>query len=48
MRAGGFEKIQRAVGVDGEIRLRIARGPIVRRLRGRVDDGGDLVPLLLE
>ena len=33
-----FEQIQRAVGVDREIRLRIARRPIVRRLRRGVHD----------
>ncbi len=36
-----LEQIQRAVGVDGEIGLRIARRPIVRRLRRGVNDRGD-------
>ena len=36
--ARGFEQVQRADGVDAEIRVRLARGPVVRRLRGGVDD----------
>ena len=43
-----FEQIQGAVGIDGEIGLRIARRPIMRRLRGRVHDGGDVAAMLLE
>ena len=33
-----LEQVQRAVGVDREVRLRVRRRPVVRRLRGGVDD----------
>ena len=33
-----LEQVQRAVGVDREIGLGLARRPVVRRLRGGVDD----------
>ena len=36
-----FEQVQGADGVDGEIRVRLARGPVMRRLRGGVDDDLD-------
>ena len=42
----GFEQVERAVGVNREIRLRIARRPIVRRLRGGVHDRGKVPPVL--
>ena len=38
---GGFEQVQRADGIHTEIRVRLARGPFVGRLRGRVDDDFD-------
>src|SRR5262249_9450245 len=34
---------QRAVGVDAEIRVRVLRGPVVRRLRGDMDHKPDVV-----
>ena len=37
-----LEQVERAVGVDAEVRLRVGRGPVVRRLRGGVDDELDL------
>ena len=37
----GFQQVQRAVRVDGEVETRIARGPVVRGLGGGVDDEGD-------
>src|SRR5438270_13364130 len=46
--SGGLEQIERAVGVHREISLRIARRPIVRRLRSRVDDSVTLPAMLFE
>ena len=43
-----LEKIQRAVRVNGEISLRFARRPIMRRLRGGMHHGGDVVAMLSE
>src|SRR5437588_6622385 len=43
-----FQQIQCAVGVNGEIGLRIARRPIVRWLRSRMHDRVDLSAVLLE
>ena len=43
-----LEQVQRAVGVDREVRLRVARRPVVRRLRGRVDDELELLGVLGE
>ena len=43
MLARGFEQVQGADGVDAEIRVRLARGPVVRRLRGGVNDQGDVL-----
>ena len=40
--ATGLEQIEGADGVDAEVRERLASGPIVRRLRGGVDDGRDV------
>src|SRR5438094_10315213 len=44
--SSGFEQIQRAVGVYGEIGLRLASGPVVWRARGgmqeRLDPAGIL------
>ena len=34
----GFEQVQRSVRVDGEVRERLRRRPVVRRLCGGVDD----------
>ena len=42
MRPGGLEQVQCAVGVDGEIGLRLACGPVVGGLGGGVDDDLDL------
>ena len=36
--ARGFQQVQRADGVDAKIRVRVARRPIMGRLRGRMDD----------
>jgi hypothetical protein len=44
----GFEQVQRADGVHAKVRVRIARGPVVRRLRGRVDDERDVRAELFE
>ena len=43
-----FQQVQRAIGIDGEIRLRIARRPVVRRLRRGMHNGTDCVAVLLE
>ena len=40
--AGRLEQVEGAVGVDAEVGLRIARGPVVRGLGGGVDDQLDL------
>ena len=48
MQASRFEQVQRADGVDRKIGVRLARGPIVRRLRGRVNDQRDVLAVLLE
>ena len=44
--AGGFEQCRGAVGVHREVHGRIARSPVVRWLRGRVDDQRD-VPVVV-
>jgi hypothetical protein len=36
--ARGLEEVQRAGRVDAEVDVRLAGGPVVRRLRGGVDD----------
>ncbi len=41
MQPCGLEQVERAVGVDREIGLRVARRPIVRRLGGGMDDRGN-------
>src|SRR5207248_10413836 len=46
--SGRFEKVKRAICVHGEIGFRIARSPIMRRLRGGVNDRGDVPLVLLE
>ena len=46
--AGGFKQVQGAIRVNREIGLRIARGPIVGRLRRRVDDSGDVASMFPE
>ena len=43
-----LQQIQCADGVDAEIRVRIARRPVVRRLRRGVDDEGDVLAELAE
>ena len=43
-----LEQVERAVGVDAEVGLRVARGPVVRGLRGGVDDQLDLAGVLGE
>ena len=40
--------VQRADGVDAEIGVRVARGPVVRRLRGGVDHEVDIGAVLRE
>ena len=40
MRTGRFEQIERSDGVDVEVDARIARCPVVRRLRRSMDHGG--------
>src|SRR4029077_8979511 len=42
-----FEQIQRAIGVHSKISLRIARGPVVGRLRWGVHKGFNLAAALL-
>ncbi len=41
--AGRLEQVERAVGVDAEVGLRVAGGPVVRGLGGGVDDQLDLL-----
>ena len=41
----GFQHVQRAGGVDPEIGVRLARRPVVRGLRGGVDDDFDLAAI---
>jgi hypothetical protein len=48
VRPGGLEQVQGAVGVDPEVGLRLPRRPVVRRLRGSVDDQPDAVAQLGE
>ena len=48
MLAGRLEQVERAVGVDREVRVRVARRPVVRGLRGGVDDQLDLAAVLGE
>ena len=43
-----LQQIERPGGVDAEIRVRIARGPVVGRLGGGVDDQGDVLAELAE
>ncbi len=43
MVAGGLEQVERAVGIDAEVRLRIAGSPVVRGLGGGVDDQLDFL-----
>ena len=43
MFARGFQQDQGAVGVDGEVRLRVLRRPVVGRLCRRVDHQGDVL-----
>jgi hypothetical protein len=38
----GLQQVERAVGVDAEVGLRLLGGPVVRGLRGGVDDQLDL------
>jgi hypothetical protein len=38
MGARGLQQVEGAGGVDGEVRVRLAGRPVVRRLRGGVDD----------
>ena len=46
--AGGLEQVEGAVGVDAEVGLRVARGPVVGGLGGGVDDQLDLAGVLAE
>ena len=48
MPAGRLEQVESAVGIDPEVGLRIARGPVVRWLGGGVDDQVDLLAVLGE
>ena len=43
-----LEQVEGARRVDAEVRERIARGPIVRGLRGRVDDDANAVAVAVE
>ena len=44
----GLEQVERPVRVHAEVRLRIARRPVVRRLRGGVDDELEILSVLRE
>ena len=44
----GLQQVQRANGVDAKIGVRIARGPVMRRLRGGVDDEFDVLAQFFE
>jgi hypothetical protein len=46
--ARAVEQDQRPSGIDREIRVRIAGGPVVRRLRGGVHDQPDLAAVQRE
>ena len=48
MGAGGLEQVEGAVGVDTEVGLRVAGGPVVGGLGGGVDDQLDLAGVLAE
>ena len=37
-----FQQIERSVGVDAEVDLRLRRCPVMRRLRGGVNDDSDV------
>ena len=43
-----FQQVERAIRVYAEVGLRIARGPIMRRLRCAVDHGKDIHCVFLE
>jgi len=42
MRARGFKQVQGADGIHAKVRVRFARGPVMGRLGGGVDDGLDV------
>ena len=46
--ARGLQQIERPSGVDAEIGVRIARGPVVGWLGGGVNDQGDVLAELVE
>ena len=46
--AGGLEQVEGAVGVDAEVGLGVAGGPVVGGLGGGVDDQLDLARVLAE
>ena len=43
-----LEEVEGAVGVDREIGMGIAGRPVVGRLRGGVDDDGDILGVIAE